>query len=127
MPKKLILVTGATGYIASGLIPQLLDHGYEVRALARNPQKLQARSWSDKIDIVRGDMMEPQTLAPALKDVHTAYYLVHNMSWGYGYTSREIQAANNFLRAAEEAGVQHIIYLGGLADKSRPISSHLLS
>lgn len=126
-PQKLILVTGATGYIASRLIPQLLDRGYAVRALARNPQRLQARSWSSQIDIVHGDMMEPSTLAPALKDVHTAYYLVHNMSLGRGYTKLETQAARNFVLAAEEAGVQHIIYLGGLADDKQPISPHLLS
>jgi uncharacterized protein YbjT (DUF2867 family) len=124
---KLILVTGATGYIASRLIPQLLDRGYAVRALARNPQRLQSRSWSSQIDILHGDMMEPATLAPALKDVHTAYYLVHNMSLGHGYTKLEIQAAYNFAHAAEEAGIQHIIYLGGLADDNQPISPHLLS
>ena len=126
-PQKLILVTGATGYIASKLIPQLLDRGYTVRALARNPQRLHARSWSSQIDIVHGDMMEPASLAPALKDVHTAYYLVHNMSLGHGYTKLETQAAQNFVLAAEEAGVQHIIYLGGLADDNQPISPHLLS
>ena len=71
--------------------------------------------------------MEPASLAPALKDVHTAYYLVHNMSLGHGYTKLETQAAQNFARAAEEAGVQHIIYLGGLADDNQPISPHLLS
>lgn len=124
---KLILVTGATGYIASRLIPQLLDRGYAVRALARNPQRLQSRSWSSKIDIVHADVMEAASLAPALKDVHTAYYLVHNMSLGHGYTKLEIQAARNFVLAAEEAGVQHIIYLGGLADDNQPISPHLLS
>jgi len=124
---KLILVTGATGYIASRLIPQLLDRGYAVRALARNPLRLQSRSWSSQIDIVHADVMEPASLAPALKDVHTAYYLVHNMSLGHGYTKLEIQAARNFVIAAEEAGVQHIIYLGGLADDNQPISPHLLS
>jgi uncharacterized protein YbjT (DUF2867 family) len=125
--KKLILVTGATGYIASRLIPQLLDRGYAVRALARNPQRLQARSWFSQIDIVHADVMEPASLAPAFKDVHTAYYLIHNMSLGQGYTKLEIQAAHNFARAAEEAGIQHIIYLGGLADDNQPISLHLLS
>jgi uncharacterized protein YbjT (DUF2867 family) len=127
LPPKIILVTGATGYIASGLIPQLLDRGYTVRALARNPQRLQSRSWFNKIDIFHGDVMEPASLAPSLTGVHTAYYLVHNMSLGSGYTKLEMQAAQNFLLAAEEAGVQHIIYLGGLADNNQPISQHLLS
>ena len=80
-----------------------------------------------EIEIVHADVMEPASLAPALKDVHTAYYLVHNMSLGYGYTKREMQAARNFVLAAEEAGVQHIIYLGGLADDKQPIAPHLRS
>ena len=71
--------------------------------------------------------MEPASLAPALKDVHTAYYLVHNMSLGRGYTKLEIQAARNFALAAEEAGIQHIIYLGGLADEEQHIAPHMRS
>jgi uncharacterized protein YbjT (DUF2867 family) len=127
MPKKLILVTGATGYIASRLIPQLLERGYAVRALARNPLQLRARNWSSKVEIFQGDILEPDSLAPALKDVHTAYYLVHSMAMGTGYTELETRVAGNFVHAAEMAGVQHIIYLGGLADQDQPISPHLLS
>lgn len=123
----LILVTGATGYIASRLIPQLLDRGHTVRALARRPHQIGTRSWSSQIDIFPGDAMNPATLAPVLKDVHTAYYLIHNMSSGHGYTKLEIQAAHNFAVAAEEAGVQHIIYLGGLADYEQLIAPHLRS
>jgi uncharacterized protein YbjT (DUF2867 family) len=126
-PQKLILVTGATGYIASRLIPQLLDRGYAVRALARNPQRLQSRSWSGKINIVHGDIMEPASLASAFREVNIAYYLIHNMSLGRGYTKLEIQAAHNFVLAAEEAGVQHIIYLGGLADEEQHIAPHMRS
>ena len=127
MPKKLILVTGATGYIASRLIPQLLERGYAVRALARNPLQLRARNWSSKVEIFQGDILEPDSLAPALQDVHTAYYLVHSMAMGTGYTELETRVAGNFVHAAEMAGVQHIIYLGGLADQDQPISPHLLS
>ena len=123
----LILVTGATGYIASRLIPQLLDRGHTVRALARRPHQIGPRNWSSQISIFPGDVMNPASLAPALKDVHTAYYLIHNMSSGHGYTKLEIQAAHNFAVAAEEAGVQHIIYLGGLADPEQYIAPHLRS
>ena len=123
----LILVTGATGYIASRLIPQLLDRGHTVRAFERRPHRLRPRSWSDKIDIFPGDIMDPASLAPALKDVHTAYYLIHNMSSGYGYTKLEIQGARNFALAAEQAGVHHIIYLGGLADPEQHIAPHMRS
>ena len=71
--------------------------------------------------------MDPSTLAPALDGVHTAYYLIHNMSSGRGYTERELVAARNFAKAAEQAGVEHIIYLGGLADPEQHIAPHMRS
>lgn len=127
MKPLLILVTGATGYIASRLIPQLLDLGHTVRAQARRPHQIGPRNWSANIDIFPSDVTNPDSLAPALKDVHTAYYLIHNMSSGHGYTDIELQAARNFARAAEEAGVKHIIYLGGLADPEQHIAPHMRS
>jgi uncharacterized protein YbjT (DUF2867 family) len=123
----LILVTGATGYIASRLIPRLIEHGYRIRALARRPEKLRARRWSSQVEVFSGDVTEPATLPPALDGVHTAYYLIHNMSLGHGYTRREIEGARNFAGAAETAGVEHIIYLGGLADPEQHIAPHMRS
>ena len=124
---KLILVTGATGYIASRLIPRLLDSGYRVRALARNPLRLKGRAWFNKIEVIQADVTSPETLAHALDGVHTAYYLIHNMSYGHGYTSIELDSARAFTSAAEEAGVGHIIYLGGLADPEQHIAPHMRS
>ena len=124
---KIILVTGATGYIASRLIPRLLDHGYRVRCLARDPLRLQGRAWSRYVDVVQGDVMTSSTLGPALDGVHTAYYLVHNMSYGRGYIERELRSARLFAAAAEEAGLEHIIYLGGLADPDGQIAPHMRS
>lgn len=127
MTSRLILVTGATGYIASRLIPRLLDSGCRVRALAREPLRLQSRAWSRYVDIVQGDVTLPSTLPAALEGVHTAYYLVHNMSRGHGYTALELRGARNFASAAEQAGIEHIIYLGGLADPEGHIAPHLRS
>ena len=127
MRDKLILVTGATGYIASRLIPRLLDSGCRVRALARDPRQLDGRGWSASLEIISGDVMSPSTLPAALEGVHTAYYLVHNMSSGRGYTERELQGAHNFAQAAAEAGVRHIIYLGGLADPEQRLAPHMRS
>lgn len=127
MAEHLVLVTGATGYIAGQLIPRLLDMGCRVRCLARDPHRLQARAWFPYVETVPGDVMLPSTLPAALEGVHTAYYLIHNMASGRGYTAREIDGAQNFVHAAEEAGLQHIIYLGGLADPKRAISHHMLS
>jgi len=124
---KQILVTGSTGYIASRLIPQLLEQGHRVRALARRPYRLRPRSWFHQVDIVQGNVMDPASLTPALKDIHTAYYLIHNMSSGSGYAKLETLGAGNFARAAEQAGVRHIIYLGGLADHQQSAATHLSS
>lgn len=124
---KIILVTGATGYIASRLMPRLLDAGYHVRCLARDPRRLKGRSWSRDVEVAQGDVTIPSTLPAALEGVHTAYYLVHNMTHGYGYTSLELDSARAFASAAEAAGVEHIIYLGGLADPDRHIAPHMRS
>ncbi len=127
MDKKLILVTGATGYIASRLVPKLLDRGYAVRCLVRQSLRLKSRTWFPYVELVHGDVMDLSTLSPAMEGVHTAYYLIHNMSSGQGYTSLELNGAQNFAIAAEQAGIEHIIYLGGLADPDRKISSHMRS
>lgn len=127
MTKNLILVTGATGYIASLLIPQLLEKGYPVRAMARTPERLKKRTWFKHVEMIRADVMEPETLVHAMQDVQTAYYLVHNMASGHGYTTIELEGARNFANAAEQAGVEHIIYLGGLADPEQHIAAHMRS
>lgn len=127
MTSPLILITGSTGYIASRLIPRLLDAGYRVRCLAREPLRLKGRSWFRDVDVVRGDVMTPSTLQAAMSGVHTAYYLVHNMTYGRGYTALEVDSARAFAAVAEEAGVEHIIYLGGLADPEQHIAPHMRS
>src|SRR5688572_6566968 len=100
---KLILVTGATGYIASRLIPRLLDAGHRVRCLARDPLRLAGRSWFRHVDIFQADVNSPSTLPDAMNGVHTAYYLIHNMSAGHGYIERELQSARNFASTAQAA------------------------
>jgi len=127
LTSPLILVTGATGYIASRLIPRLLDSGYQVRALARHPQRLAARSWFSKIEVVQADVTSPSTLTHAFDGVDIAYYLIHNMTAGHGYTALELDSARNFASAAEEANIEHIIYLGGLADPEQHIAPHMRS
>src|SRR6266498_3205413 len=124
---KLILVTGATGYIASRLIPRLLDAGYRVRCLAREPRRLNGRAWFRDVEVIQGDVTIPSTLHAALEGVHTAYYLIHNMTYGHGYTALELDSARVFASAASSAGVEHIIYLGGLADPEGHIAPHMRS
>jgi len=124
----LVLVTGANGFIASRLIPRLLAHGYRVRALARRPERLAGRAWLRSVDARAGSTTDAKSLASALDGVHTAFYLIHNMSSGRGYMQVEMQSAAKFARAADAAGVEHIIYLGGLADPNDPrIAPHMRS
>lgn len=122
-----VLVTGATGYIGGRLVPRLLDAGYPVRILARDPERLQGRAWLSQVEIVRGDVFESDTLVAAMKDVSVAYYLVHSMSEHADFRNRDVTAARNFSRAARAANVQRIIYLGGLGDPAAQLSNHLRS
>lgn len=126
-PSNRILVTGATGYIASRLIPRLLERGYSVRCLARDPARLQGRPWVKQVEVVQGDVTRAETLPAALRGVTAAYYLIHSMASGRDYYQRDLQAAANFACVAREAQVEHIIYLGGLADPKAEIAPHMRS
>src|SRR5512144_3191144 len=105
-PKMLILVTGATGFIAGQLIPRLLERGHRVRALARDPSRLDGKAWARATDIVHGDVMRPETLRDALQGVHIAYYLIHSLASGRDYAARDVEGARNFAQAAAHAGVR---------------------
>jgi uncharacterized protein YbjT (DUF2867 family) len=126
-PDKLILVTGATGYIGGNLIPRLLEKGCRVRVLAREPGCLSDKPFRSQVEVVEGDLDSPVILDQALQGVSTAYYLVHNMGSGKNYVDRELVSAHNFIQAAGVNGVEHIIYLGGLADPQDNIGLHLRS
>ena len=127
MKEKTILVTGATGYIGGRLAPRLLEAGYRVRVLVRDSGRLQGRSWVEQVEVVQGDVLDPASLAPAMQGVAAAYYMVHSMSGSSDFHQRDIQAAHNFGNAAREAGVERLIYLGGLGDPDAELSKHLRS
>jgi uncharacterized protein YbjT (DUF2867 family) len=119
------LLTGATGYVGGRLLSRLEQDGVSVRCLCRNPDALGWRI-SPGTELVRGDLLQPAALGAAFEGVDTAFYLVHSMHSGADFEAREKQAAANFARAASEAGVRRIIYLGGLAHGDG-LSAHMRS
>jgi uncharacterized protein YbjT (DUF2867 family) len=126
-PEKsdLRLVFGASGYVGSKLVVRLLSRGCAVRASSRRPQLLRARNWKG-VEIVQADALSPESLRRALAGVDTAYYLVHSMAAGKAFGRLDLEAAENFARAAADAGVRRIVYLGGLVPDDAD-SEHIVS
>jgi uncharacterized protein YbjT (DUF2867 family) len=121
-----ILVVGASGYVGGRLAARLLAQGHTVRLASRDPRGLLERF--PGAEVIRIDLLEPQTLPAALEGIELAYYLAHSMAGGEaGFEQRDRDAARAFARAAKAASVGHIVYLGGLGDPSRELSPHLAS
>ncbi|MGD2149955.1 MAG: SDR family oxidoreductase [Desulfobacterales bacterium] len=128
---KPILVAGATGYVGGRLIPALLDQGYRVRAMGRSLEKLACRPWGHhpKVERVKGDVLDVESLKKALSGCGAAYYLVHSMiAQKHKFVEADRRAAKNMVSAAEFSGIERMIYLGGLAEKKKgSLSKHLRS
>jgi uncharacterized protein YbjT (DUF2867 family) len=119
-----VLVTGVSGYVGSLIVPRLLRDGHSVRGFARRPERVKL-----EIPIVQGDAITGAGLEPALDGIDVAYFLIHSMdaSGSDPFSARERAAAERFGAAAVAAGVQRVVYLGGLVPHSGPESPHLTS
>jgi uncharacterized protein YbjT (DUF2867 family) len=123
---KLVLVTGATGYVGGRLLAELAGTGYRIRCLVRRPEHLRQRVPAD-VEVVAGDLLDAESLRPALAGVAVAYYLVHSMGSTGNFEEQDRRSAQNFAVAAKAAGVERIVYLGGLGEDASDLSPHLRS
>ena len=116
-----IAVVGASGFIGQRLCVALERDGHDVLALTRKPAKYDGAGTA-----VRADVTDPSSLGPALQDADAAYYLVHALD-SANFEQRDADSARNFAAAAAEAGLNQIIYLGGLGEDEDDLSPHLRS
>jgi uncharacterized protein YbjT (DUF2867 family) len=121
------LVTGATGYIGTRLVPRLLDGGHRIRALARNPAKLDDVPWRQRAEVARGDLGDVDSLIAAFDGMDVVYYLVHSMGTSKDFADEEARAVGNVVTAARHAGVRRVVYLSGLHPENSKLSPHLES
>lgn len=122
-----VLVTGATGYVGGRLVPCLLREGYRVRCFVRDANRLKAQPWHDRVEVATGDALKPDTLPGVFDGIDAAYYLIHSLGTGSEFAERDRRAATNIREAAESAGVDRLIYLGGIRPKGEHLSDHLKS
>jgi uncharacterized protein YbjT (DUF2867 family) len=123
-----ILVTGATGYVGGRLVPRLLERGYEVRCMSRDPNRLRLDPWRDRVELAAADATDPEAALAAARGCDTAFYLIHNMAEAPGnFPEIDRRAATAFREAAAMAGVRRIVYLGGLGSEQQSLSRHLTS
>jgi uncharacterized protein YbjT (DUF2867 family) len=131
-----ILITGVSGFVGARLVPRLRSDGHELRGFVRDP----ARAAPDlDVPLVVGDAVSGAGLDAALDGIDVAYFLIHSMEpvseparaqpsqAGADFRARELRAAERFATAAQAAGVQRIVYLGGLVPRDAPASTHLAS
>lgn len=124
---RLVAVTGVTGYVGGRLVPELLAAGHRVRAVARKPDRLRGRPWHPQVEVVEADASDLEQIRAALAGADVAYYLIHSLGSGPAFAARDRRTALTFARAAREAGVSRIVYLGGLHPATDDLSPHLES
>ena len=114
-------VLGATGFVGSALVPALAQHA-EVVAVSRRGDA----DGDGNVEALAADVSDATSVRAALDGVDVVYYLVHSLG-SPDYAARDRRAAENVAREAERAGVQQIVYLGGLGDDRSDLSEHLRS
>ena len=122
-----VVVTGSSGYVGGRLVPRLLDYGYNVRVLVRNPKRIKDKVWFDQVDVFKGDVLDESSLSGLFDGISCAYYLIHSMESSNDFVRTDLRAASNFARVSKRENLSRIVYLGGLADENSKLSTHLRS
>jgi uncharacterized protein YbjT (DUF2867 family) len=117
-----VAVTGANGFVGARLVARLSQRGFPVRALVRDPDSVTSQ---DGVEVREADASDPDQMVDALDGCTVAYYLIHAMAAGEGFAERDLSMARSFARSAEAAGIERIVYLGGLGHGE--LSEHLTS
>ncbi|PSV47574.1 DUF2867 domain-containing protein [Photobacterium indicum] len=125
---KTILVVGASGYVGSHLVPELVNSGYKVKATGRSLKLLKKRGWGaiPNIELHELDLSKDTDLKPLLEGVDAVFFLVHGMNHGHDFIDIELGAARHFSQGLKLSNVKRVIYLGALQSDSSD-SKHLLA
>ena len=120
------VIFGATGYLGTRLVPELLSAGHEVRVMARTPAKLDDVPWRGSVDVVEGDVTDADKVRQALDGQQVLYYLVHSML-AADFVNVDARGASIVADAAQQAGLSRIVYVGGIIPNEQELSKHLAS
>ena len=123
---KRVLVTGATGYVGGRLVRALLEQNYQVRVLVRDPKKVKQYAWANSVEVVVGNATDFASTFEALKNIDIAFYFLHSINSSTKFDEIEREMAKTFGKAAADANVKQIVYLGGIANDDKR-SRHLQS